>query len=327
MRALLLLAIGLLGACTTAPPAPATDPVLQPLGHGLWLLPGRFPRDRQPDGNSMVLEGRDGLLVIDSGRHAEHTQALLDFATRRGRPITTVLNTHWHLDHLGGNARLREALPGLEVVGSPAVERAITQRFPGYRRDLEAMLVDPKTTPEVREMVRVDLALYDRAAALVPTRPIDGPPQGLTLAGRMLTVGHETAASDGDLWVLDRKSGVLAVGDLVTLPVPFLDTACPARWREALARVDALPFERLVPGHGPAMDRATWRRWRAGFDALMDCAATDAPARSCSARWIADLGPLLAPTDHAVVHGMIGHYFAQRLRATDRDRFCGAATP
>lgn len=326
MRALLLLTMALLGACATAPP-PATDPVLQALGDGVWLLPGRFPRDRQPDGNSLVLEGRDGLLVIDSGRHAEHTQALLDFAARRGRPITTVLNTHWHLDHLGGNARLRQALPGLEVVGSPAVARAITLRFPGYRRDLEAMLADTKTTAEVREMVRVDLALYDRAAALLPTRPIDGPPQGLTLTGRTVTVGHETAASDGDLWVLDRKSGVLAVGDLVTLPVPFLDTACPARWREALARVDALPFERLVPGHGPAMDRPTWRRWRAGFDALMDCAATDAPARACSARWVEDLGPLLAPADHAVAHGMIGHYFAQRLRAADRDRLCGAATP
>jgi hypothetical protein len=24
---------------------------------------------------------------------------------------------------------------------------------------------------------------------------------------------------------------------------------------------------------------------------------------------------------------MIGHYFAPRLRAADRDRFCGAATP
>jgi len=327
MRALLLLALALVGACATAPPLPATDPVLQPLGGGVWLLPGRFPRDRQPDGNSLVLEGRDGLLVIDSGRHAEHTQALLDFAARRGRAITTVLNTHWHLDHLGGNARLREALPRLEVVGSPAVARAITERFPGYRRDLEAMLADPKTTPEVREMVRVDLALYDRAAAMAPTRRVSGLPQALSLAGRELTVGHETGASDGDLWVLDRTSGTLAVGDLVTLPVPFLDTACPARWREALGRIDALPFERVVPGHGPAMDRTAWQRWRAGFDALLDCAAGDTPARSCSARWIEELGPLLAPADHAEVHGMIGHYFAQRLRVPDRDRYCSAATP
>ncbi len=325
MRPLPLLVAALLGACAAIPPTPTNDPVLQPLGHGLWLLPGRFPRDRQPDGNSLVLEGQTGLVLVDSGRHAEHSQALLDFAARRGRPITHVVNTHWHLDHLGGNARLRDALPGLEVIGSPAVARAVGERFATFRRDLEGMLADPKTTADVREMIRVDLALYDRAAALVPTRSIDGPPQALSLAGRELTIGHETAASDGDLWIFDRASGVLAVGDLVTLPVPFLDTACPARWREALGRIDALPFGRLLPGHGPVMDRSTWRRWRAGFDALLDCAASDAPARTCSARWIEDLGPLLAPPEHAVAHGMIGHYFAQRLRAPDRDRFCSAA--
>ncbi|HVK31811.1 MAG TPA: MBL fold metallo-hydrolase [Burkholderiaceae bacterium] len=323
-----LLAAGLLAACSGTPRAPTNaDPVLQSLGHGLWLLPGRFPRERQPDGNSLVLEGRGALLVVDTGRHADHTQALLDFALRRGRPITTVLNTHWHLDHLGGNARLRDALPGLEVVGSPAVARAIAERFPASRRELEGLLANPGTPPDVREMARVDLALYDRAAAMTPNRQIAGPAQALTLAGREVTVGHEAGASEGDLWLLDRASGVLAVGDLVTLPVPFLDTACPAQWREALARVDALPFERLLPGHGPVMERATWRRWRAGFDALLDCAASDTPARTCSARWIENLGSLLAPADHAVVHAMIGHYFAQRLRAADRDRYCGAVTP
>lgn len=324
MRAALLALAAALAACTSTPAPPPGDPALQSVGAGVWLLPGRFPRERQPDGNSLVIEGRDGLVVIDSGRHAEHTQALLDFSARRGRPIASVINTHWHLDHLGGNARLREALPALEVIGSPAVARAIDQRFAGFRRDMETMLADPKTEERIRAMVRIDLALYDRAAAMRPTRSVDGPPQAFSVAGREMTIGHEVAASDGDLWILDRKSGVLAVGDLVTLPVPFLDTACPARWRAALGRIDALPFERLVPGHGPVMDRATWRRWRAGFDALLDCAASDAPSRTCSSRWIDDMGPLLGPQDHAAAHGMVANYFAQRLRAADRDRFCPA---
>lgn len=326
MRAALAIAAAGLVACAAAPSPPPTDPVLQPLAAGVWLLPGRFPRERQPDGNSLVLEGAEGLVVIDSGRHAEHTQALLDFAARRGRPIASVINTHWHLDHLGGNALLREAHPGIEVIGSPAISRAIDERFAGFRRDMAALLDDPKTEERIRRMVRIDLALYDRAAALRPTRHLDaGAPQALAPAGRALTLGHEAAASDGDLWVLDRASGVLAVGDLVTLPVPFLDTACPARWREALARVEALPFERLVPGHGPPMDRDAWRRWRAGFEALLDCAASDAAPRTCSARWVDAMGDLLEPQSHAAAHSMLGRYLAQRLRATDRDRFCSAA--
>lgn len=134
----LALLLALCAACATPPPAPPTDPVLQPLGQGLWLLPGRFPRERQPDGNGLVLE----------------------------------------------------------VVGSPAVTRAIDERFPGYRSDLQAMLADPQTTAEVREMVRIDLALYDRAPALRPTRHVDGAPQTLSLAGRELTIASARPAED-----------------------------------------------------------------------------------------------------------------------------------
>lgn len=318
-----VLAAGVLAACAAAPPPAATDPVLQPLGHGLWLLPGRFPRDRQPDGNSVVIEAPSGLAVVDTGRHAEHAQALLDFAARQGRPIAAVANTHWHLDHLGGNARLRERFARLDAVAAPAVDQAITQQFPGFRRDLEGMLADPATPPDVLQMVRVDIALYDRAAALRPTRAFDRADAPLVLAGRTLRAGVVRAASDGDLWLFDPPSRVLMLGDLVTLPAPFLDTACPATWREALGTVQALPFERAVPGHGPVLDRDGFGRWRRAFEALLDCAATDRAPRVCSAAWVADLGPLLAPQDHAAAHGMIAHYFAQRLRSPDRDSHCG----
>lgn len=323
IRVLLLGLVALLMAgAPRAQALPATDPVLSALGQGLWLLPGRFPRDRQPDGNSLVIEAPEGLIVVDTGRHAEHARALLDFAARRGHPIVSVINTHWHLDHLGGNARLRDARPQLEVIASPAVARAISEQFPGFRKGLEAMLADPKTTGDLREMVLVDIALYDRAAALMPTRAVDDGDRTLVLAGRELRIGQVSGPSDGDLWVFDPASRVLAVGDLVTLPVPFLDTACPAQWRTALARVDTLPFERAVPGHGPVLDRALWQRWRSGFERLLDCAAGDAPPRSCSARWIEDMGPLLASDAHAQAHGMLGHYIAERLRSAERERYC-----
>lgn len=315
--------LGLMGACAGAPPSPG--PTLAALGDGVWLVPGRFPSGRQPDGNSLVLEGRDGLVVIDSGRHADHSRALLDFAARRGRPIVILLNTHWHLDHLGGNARLRDAWPALEVIASPAVARAIDVRFPSSRRDLEAMLADPRTDEALRAMLRIDLALYERAAAFAPDRLFEGAPREVVLAGRPLRIGHEApAASDGDLWVYDATSRLLAAGDLVSLPVPFFDTACPAGWHEALARIDTLPFERLVPGHGPPLDRAQWRRWRRAFEALLECAAGEAPARSCSTRWIDDLGPLLEPAEQARAHAMLAHYIGRQLRGPDRDRHCAA---
>jgi len=59
--------LGSLLAIACAAPATAPETVLQTVAEGVWLLPGRFPRDRQPDGNSLVLQGSEGLIVVDSG--------------------------------------------------------------------------------------------------------------------------------------------------------------------------------------------------------------------------------------------------------------------
>ena len=62
--------------------------------------------------NNIVLKGNDGTIVIDSGyvRHVPLTLALV--ASRQGldgAPLTLLVNTHCHSDHMGGNAALARA--------------------------------------------------------------------------------------------------------------------------------------------------------------------------------------------------------------------------
>lgn len=314
------IAAALLLALATTSPAPAQQPAspapaLQPLAPGVWLLPGRFERGRQPDGNSLLLQGPEGLVIVDSGRHAEHTQALINAVRERGQPLLAVLNTHWHLDHLGGNALLREAAPALRAYGTPAVRDAVRRRMPASAADLERMKADPQLDADTRRIVDIDLALYARRSAFEPDVLIEGGAQPLRLAGRALQVGVEHGVSGGDLWLLDTATGTLVVGDFVTLPVPFFDTACPERWQRSLARLGALPFERVVPGHGPVMSRGEFERYRAAFDRLLACAASDKAVAACGEGWLEDLGPLLPAGSQRVVQGMLGHYLTQRLRA------------
>jgi glyoxylase-like metal-dependent hydrolase (beta-lactamase superfamily II) len=291
------------------------DGELRALAPGVWLLPGRFERGRQPDGNSLLLQGPEGWALVDSGRHAEHTQALIDHVRASGRPLVAVLNTHWHLDHLGGNAMLRDAAPGLRAWAAPAVRDAVRRRMPASAADLERMKADPQLDEATRRMVEIDLALYTRRAALEPDVLIEGPAQDLSLAGRPLRVGVAFGVSGGDLWLLDPASGTLVVGDFVTLPVPFFDTACPERWQRSLAQLAALPFERVVPGHGPVMERADFERYRSAYDRLLACAASARAVGECSAGWVTDLGPLLPASGERGAHGMLRHYLEQRLRA------------
>lgn len=165
----------------------------------VWLLPGRFERGRQPDGNSVLLQGREGLVVIDTGRHAEHAQALLDWARMQNLSIRAVVNTHWHLDHLGGNALLKRELPGLLVHASAAVREAVERRMPAFDADLAKMLADPRTDEATRRMIYIDRALYAERARLAPDEVLrEDAPRVIVLAGRRLRVGVERGVSGGD---------------------------------------------------------------------------------------------------------------------------------
>ena len=231
------------------------------LADGVHFRAGAFAPGRQPDGNSLLLRGRTGWIAIDTGRHAAHAQAIADAARASGRPIVAIVNTHWHLDHVAGNVLLREAYPRAEVHASRRIERELHGFLDDYRRQLEALLRDRPDDAQAPDW-RAELARSAAGPALLPTQPVTAPGER-RVDGRTLVLGLVgDAVSGGDVWVLDRSTGTLAAGDLVTLPVPFLDTACPEGWTRALSALAALPFERLVPGHGEPMTRAGFERYR-----------------------------------------------------------------
>jgi glyoxylase-like metal-dependent hydrolase (beta-lactamase superfamily II) len=192
---------------------------------------------------------------------------------------------------------------------------------------MQAMLDAGKMDTQTQAMLRIDIALIDLGPKLLPDVTL-GASRTIDVVGRPLQIGFESqAVTAGDLWVYDPAAAVLAAGDLVTLPAPLLDTACAPRWRQALSRLDEVPFKTLVPGHGAPMDRAAFARWRRAFGGLLDCAASDAPASACAEGWITALGPLLPEAQRAGARDMTAYYLAQHLRAipAQRDRFCPAA--
>jgi glyoxylase-like metal-dependent hydrolase (beta-lactamase superfamily II) len=318
-----LIAAGLLLAL--AAPVQASVPL--PLADGVHVLRDSFSVDRQPDGNSVIFGGPRGQLVVDTGRHIEHSQALLDFARARSQPIVAVVNTHWHLDHIGGNALLRQQVPGLTVLASNAVAPAMAGWLANSRREMQAMLDSPRTDTAARAMIRIDIALIDHGQRLLPDQALDAG-STVDVIGRPLQIGFERyAVTAADLWVYDPASRVLAAGDLVTLPVPFLDTACTPGWRAALAHLEAQPFELLVPGHGAPMSRADFNAWRRGFDGLLACAAGPAEEEQCITGWVQALGGLLPAAQVPRVRDMLMHYLGQHLRSTPerRDRFCSTS--
>jgi glyoxylase-like metal-dependent hydrolase (beta-lactamase superfamily II) len=271
--------------------AAATTPVAAPppeeIARGVALLRGAMLPERGPDGNTVVFDAPDGLVVVDTGRHDWHSDAILAFARSRNRPVAAIVNTHWHLDHTSGNGRIRAAHPAAKVHATNAVDRVLAEG--GFlARNLEssrAMLDDPKLSAVQKEEVRIFMATMDQSDVLRPDVVISRE-GSWRFAGRDLDL-HLTAGAvtEADVWIYDRESAVAVVGDLVTFPAPFFETACPAAWRKSLDAVWAQPFRTAIPGHGEPMTRVQFDAWRGAFNRFMDCVEGPAEARQCATTW------------------------------------------
>lgn len=292
-----------------------------------YLIPGEAIANRQPDGNSVVITAPQGLIVFDTGRHPDHSQAILDFARAQARPIAAIVNSHWHLDHVGGNPRLRAEFPELRVYASSAIDAARAGFLADYRAQLLTEIGHSAKNPQEQQSLRAEVALIDAGAALGPTDVIDKS-ERLSIAGRPLQLNLETrAVTAGDVWVFDPKTRVLLAGDLVTLPAPLFESACPARWRDSLATLDKVPFTWLVPGHGAPMQRRQFEIYRQAFSHLLECAAGNAAKADCIDGWINDAAPLAASSkDVSYARTLIGYYLDNYLRNTSERirRFCTA---
>lgn len=287
------------------------------------MVPGSLQPGRQPDGNSILIDAPDGLILVDTGRHPEHQQAILAAASARGKPIAAIFNTHWHLDHSGGNAEISAAFPGIPIYASTAIDAALTGFLAKSRADAAAYVASGEATPQVKADIALDMAAMDDPATLRPTRPVTASGR-MKVAGRTLDVRLAPfAATEGDVWIHDPANRTVIAGDLVVASVPFFDTACPEGWRKALDGIAAVRFQTVIPGHGEPMSRAAFLTWRRAFNALLDCAASDAPKTACIAGWKRDAAAFI-PAGDTRVERLLGYYLDSRLRAApeERTRYC-----
>lgn len=300
--------------------SPTARPEAVQVAADVWEIASIRAPGRGPDGNTIIFDAPQGLIVVDTGRHVWQSDAILAFAPAQGRPIAAIVNTHWHLDHASGNVRLKAAFPRARVYTTSAIdraladggflrrnyERALRQQEAGegesFEREERQIFID---TMAHADFLRPDVTLRESAT--------------LAIAGRTLDV-HVTdrAVSDADVWLYDPATRIAVLGDLVTLPAPFFETACPQQWRAELDRVWETPFEHAIPGHGAIMDRAQFDLYRTAFNAFVDCAQGKAEADRCVTIWSEGISSL-EPHDvelHADAQRYAA-YYVDFLRSND----------
>jgi len=191
-------------------------------------------------GNVGVLVTPEGVVVVDTMTFVRQGAAIrAEVAKLTDKPIVAVLNTHYHVDHTHGNP----AFPaGTKVVATAKTLEHLKTLDAGYWRD-------------------------PPAADLLPNDTFDTGTKDLRVGGktvRSYTLGR--GHTDGDMVVLFVEDRVLHTGDLVSngyYPNIDLEAGGSVKlWSGTLDKVLALPFDTVIPGHGPSTSRRTVERYR-----------------------------------------------------------------
>jgi len=226
---LVLLAGAGLQAAPPADPEPQLEAVA--LRDGFQLLRGA-------GGNVLLWNGSDGALVVDTGT-AERAGPLLERVVElAGQAPRFAVNTHWHPDHVGGNAALHAA--GTLLIAQDQTRSRMSARQVVAEYELEVPAAAPAALPVVTFADTLSLHLN----------------------GDRLVLLHVPAShGDGDVIAWWEEANVVHLGDTYYAGgYPLLDVSrggslagLVAAIETVLSRADADTV--IVPGHGPPSDR------------------------------------------------------------------------
>lgn len=186
--------------------------------------------------NQVLLLSEAGHVLIDSGYSAcaEETLRLIALPANLGkRPLTRVINTHCHADHVGGNAALVRRY-GCAV----SIPAADARDVRAWNRD--AFLID---------YADHHIEPFEFTDALAPGDRFDA---GGFAWQALAAPGHDMNA----LMFWCEEHGILISGDALwdnglgaMFPLPSLDDAVVAGFA-TLDRIQALHPRWVIPGHG-----------------------------------------------------------------------------
>ena len=221
---------------------------------GLWWYVGRIGVERVTErlymltglgGNVAVLVTDDGAVVVDSMTMVRQGSAILSrIADLTDKPVVTMINTHYHLDHTHGNPAFA---PRTRMIATERTLEHLKTRDAEYWAEPPASQLLPNETFTVARE-------YGFGSHQV----------------RMIHPG--CGHTDGDLVVLFVGEKVLHTGDLFFhghYPNIDLEAGGTVRgWIDTLDRVKELQFDRIIPGHGLLTDRAGLERFQDFLRAL-----------------------------------------------------------
>jgi cyclase len=223
LKANAVLAGWLLGALAALPagaqraPLPPSGPIEHINGNLYKIFGG--------GGNTLVFVQKNGVVLVDT-KLPGNGQAILDqVRTVTDEPITTIINTHNHPDHVGSNDFFREKFPNVQVVAQENTKRWV-EANKSYKPELAPNVTFKDRMTIGRGKDRIELYYF-------------GP-----------------AHTDGDTFVVIPAAHAMFLGDVMAWNMaPLID---PATGGSVITLPDALEktartvtgVDTVIEGHG-----------------------------------------------------------------------------
>lgn len=218
---------------------------LNEVAPGIFLHTGLHVDFEHPQHDDIAnigfITGDKCIAVIDTGGSVDIGTKLLENIQKKSNlPVCYVINTHIHFDHVLGNIAFSKQNP--EYVGHFNLATAIESNRAFF---LEQFSRDLGPNPSEKSIIGPNITVKDTLE--------------LDLGNRVLLLtAYQTAHTDTDLTVLDKKTGTLWTGDLLFKErIPALDGSLKG-WLTVLEKLDNNNVNFIIPGHGSPT--ANWKQ-------------------------------------------------------------------
>ena len=191
--------------------------------------------------NTPFLIGDEAVLLAETNfeRNAETVQGLI--ATITPNPVRLVVNSHWHPDHVGGNAFF-------------AANGALTLAHENTLRRMRVRLQNQATGTQPAEVITARhlpaLTIKSEMTVHWDTEVVD-------------LVHYPDAHTDSDVVMYYRNSNVVYIGGLLNYPM-YAGIFGVTGFLEGLDQVITKSDEntKIIPWRGPVIGRAEVQEWR-----------------------------------------------------------------
>jgi glyoxylase-like metal-dependent hydrolase (beta-lactamase superfamily II) len=203
--------------------------------------------------HSVVLDAGDGLVAFDASHERTGGDVVAAIQGWSDTPVSHLVYTHGHADHVGGSPAFAASYGDMTVVG----HRNVDTRFDRYRYTNDwNVLINARQFGGVRG----DFGMGGEAPDFIPpetARPnlVVDDHATITVGERTIELHHARGETDDHLWAWMPEERWAFVGDFVIWNFPNAGNPqkvqrYPIEWAAALRDMAAHGPELLLPAHG-----------------------------------------------------------------------------